>query len=190
MKDAEFLLKRLTSSERRLDELIADAGGAGMRKDEAARMLYSMNEEGAISIVEPLPPHSLVQYLRSPRGAWVLGVGLFVLLTLSAVYILPSSTPIVYIRYMAGSAFILYLPGYSLVEALYSKADELDSLERLALSMGLSLAVVPLVGLVLNYTPWGVRMDPIVVSLSLLTLLLVIVSAQRKLQLLRRVNGV
>jgi hypothetical protein len=184
VKGPDFL-KTMTSMERRLDELIAEAEGAGMRRDEAAKMLYSLKEEGAVSIVEPHPLSSLAEYLRSPRGAWVLGVALFVLLTLAAVYVLPSSTPIVYVRYMAGSVFILYLPGYSLVEALYSKADELDSLERLALSMGLSLAVVPLVGLVLNYTPWGVRMDPVVVSLSLLTLLLVLLSAYRKLQLLR-----
>jgi uncharacterized membrane protein len=39
--------------------------------------------------------------------------------------------------------------------------------ERVALSLGLSLAVVPLIGLVLNYTPWGIRLTPILVSLAL-----------------------
>jgi len=34
-------------------------------------------------------------------------------------------------------------------------------------SVGLSLAVVPLIGLILNYLPWGIRLGPIVVSLSL-----------------------
>ncbi|MEM1745096.1 MAG: DUF1616 domain-containing protein, partial [Candidatus Nezhaarchaeales archaeon] len=57
-------------------------------------------------------------------------------------------------------------------------------LERLALSIGLSLALVPLVGLILNYTPWGIRLDPIMVSLSLLTLGLLFIASVRKYGLL------
>jgi len=30
-----------------------------------------------------------------------------------------------------------------------------DGIERVALSFGLSIAIVPLIGLVLNFTPWG-----------------------------------
>ncbi|MHB8987039.1 MAG: DUF1616 domain-containing protein [Eubacteriales bacterium] len=40
-----------------------------------------------------------------------------------------------------------------------------DGIERVALSFGLSIAVVPLVGLILNYTPWGIRLAPILASL-------------------------
>ncbi len=67
-----------------------------------------------------------------------------------------------------------------MIEALYPKADELERLERFALGVGLSLAVVPLVGLVLNYTPWGIRLDPIFASLSLLTLALGLGGVYRK----------
>jgi uncharacterized membrane protein len=34
----------------------------------------------------------------------------------------------------------------------------------------MSLALVPLVGLLLNYTPWGIRLTPITLSLTALTL--------------------
>jgi uncharacterized membrane protein len=51
--------------------------------------------------------------------------------------------------------------------------------------VGLSLALVPLVGLVLNYTPWGIRLEPSVISLSILTLALSLVSARRKLGYIR-----
>jgi uncharacterized membrane protein len=67
-----------------------------------------------------------------------------------------------------------------LIEALYSKRDELDRLERFALGVGLSLAVVPLVGLVLNYTPWGIRLDPVFAALILLTLALGCIGVYRK----------
>jgi uncharacterized membrane protein len=36
------------------------------------------------------------------------------------------------------------------------------------------------VGLLLNYTPWGIRLDPIVVSLVALGLALALVAAVRK----------
>ena len=48
------------------------------------------------------------------------------------------------------------------------------------MSIGLSLAVVPLLGLGLNYTPWGVRFYPVLVSLFLFSLLMSIAAAYRR----------
>ena len=62
----------------------------------------------------------------------------------------------------------------------YPKKEDLGPLERLALSIGLSLALVPLLGLVLNYTPWGIRLNPIFTGLSLLTLALAAMAVVRK----------
>lgn len=62
--------------------------------------------------------------------------------------------------------FIIFTPGYCLIAALYPRKDSLDAIERLALSFATSIAVVPLIGLVLNYTPWGIRMVPILLSVS------------------------
>ena len=61
--------------------------------------------------------------------------------------------------------FVLLFPGYTLVTALLPKRGNLDGLERLALSFGLSLAVVPLMGLVLNFTPWGIGLRPMMIAL-------------------------
>ncbi|HNR26717.1 MAG TPA: DUF1616 domain-containing protein, partial [Methanobacteriaceae archaeon] len=49
-----------------------------------------------------------------------------------------------------------------------------------ALSFGLSIAVTPLIGLVLNYTPWGIRLDPILVSLAGFTLPMCLISHLRR----------
>jgi uncharacterized membrane protein len=65
---------------------------------------------------------------------------------------------------------VLFVPGYALIAALFPGKADLDGIERLALSFGLSIAVVPLIGLALNYTPWGIRLDPILTSLVLFTL--------------------
>lgn len=59
-------------------------------------------------------------------------------------------------------------------------ARGIDSIERVALSFGLSIAVVPLLGLVLNFTPWGIRLLPILVSLSGFTLGMTAVAATRR----------
>ncbi len=62
--------------------------------------------------------------------------------------------------------FIIFTPGYCLIAALYPRKDSLDTIERLALSFGTSIAVVPLLGLVLNYTPWGIRLVPILLTVA------------------------
>ncbi|AKB76637.1 hypothetical protein MSHOH_0154 [Methanosarcina horonobensis HB-1 = JCM 15518] len=76
------------------------------------------------------------------------------------------------IRNIVGLPLVLFLPGYALIAALFPAKSDLDGIERTALSFGLSIAVVPLIGLGLNYTPWGIRLLPILTSLSLFTLLM------------------
>lgn len=102
------------------------------------------------------------------------------------------------LRVLFGLPLVLFVPGYALVAALFPEAggssgqssvdeaeptspDEgIDGIERVALSFGLSIAVVPLIGLVLNFTPWGIRLVPIMVAISSVTLLLVAVGARRR----------
>jgi uncharacterized membrane protein len=55
-----------------------------------------------------------------------------------------------------GLLLALFSPGYSLVVAIFPKRYDLDLVRRLALGFGLSIAVVVLVGIILNFTPWGI----------------------------------
>ncbi len=91
-----------------------------------------------------------------------------------------AATPI---RTVLGLPMVLFLPGYALIAALFPSKDDLDGIERLALGFGLSIAVVPLIGLGLNYTPWGIRLIPILVSLSVFTLFMCVVAVYRRAQL-------
>ena len=89
------------------------------------------------------------------------------------------SLPVVFfttgpLRIALGLLFVLFFPGYTLLSALFPRRSSLGGIERIALSLGLSIAVVPLVGLVLNYTPWGIRLYSVTVSV---TLFIVIASA-------------
>jgi len=141
---------------------------------------------GKIRVVDPNPPKTYVEYLaRADYSLWLWTLLLLVAMTVSSVYLSTVLYPVLYLRYVLGSVLVLFAVGYSTVEALYPEERSLTSLERLALSIGLSLAVVPLVGLILNYTPWGIRLEPVLVSLSLYTSLLALVAAYRKFKLLR-----
>lgn len=79
----------------------------------------------------------------------------------------PSIEPV---RVALGLLLVLFSPGYVLVSALFPRKEQLSGVERVALGLGLSLALVPLIGLVLNFTPWGIRLTPILGTLSIWTL--------------------
>jgi len=93
---------------------------------------------------------------------------LFTLLCTPFVLIPPlNETPI---RIILGLPLVLFLPGYALIAALFPRKDDLDGIERIALSFGLSIAITPLLGLALNYTPFGIRLSPILIVLSVFTI--------------------
>ena len=103
----------------------------------------------------------------------------FVIVSVVIIIVPPlNATPI---RAVVGFPLLLFLPGFSLVSALFPREDELDVLERIALSIGLSICVVVFVGLGLNYTPWGIRLGPVLLALSAFTLVMTAVSAVRRL---------
>lgn len=130
-------------------------------------------------------------------------LALIAVTSVAAVAIVPGlrSTPI---RVVFGLLFVLFVPGYAVVSALFPESSistrtgipefedvdsditseagfeslgltevidaRIDNLERVVLSFGTSIVVVPLVGLALSVTPWGLRTVPIVVAISLVSL--------------------
>ena len=74
------------------------------------------------------------------------------------------------LRIVLGLPLVLFFPGYTLIAALFPRTNDLSSIERVALSVGLSIVVVPLIGLILNYTPWGLKLYPILISLIIFIL--------------------
>ncbi|MEM2167651.1 MAG: DUF1616 domain-containing protein [Candidatus Bathyarchaeia archaeon] len=168
----------------------------------AAKELHRMVKAGVAKIYDPSPPRAFSSFLISRYNASFILASLALALGIICIYIseslrvsvaasrfhpllYPLSAAIMLMRYALGSIIVLFLPGYSLVEALYPGEGELSPLERLALSIGLSLALVPLIGLILNYTPWGIRLNPTIIATTLLIVILLLASAYRKFMLLR-----
>ncbi len=94
-------------------------------------------------------------------------------------------TPLSYlpVRIPLGLVMVLFVPGYTLIAALFPKIGDLEGIERIALSFGLSIAVVPLIGLALNYTPWGIRLVPVVISVVTFTIAMAAAAYWRRMSL-------
>lgn len=137
-------------------------------------------------------------------------VGMVVLTNVAVFAPVIRETPL---RVPVGLAFVLFVPGYAFIAALFPEAGEdpattaqeesvttdggeqpvegivgvtrsgIDGIERVALSFGLSIAIVPLIGLVLNFTPWGIRLSPIMVAVSGFTLGTTAIAAHRRWKL-------
>ena len=149
-----------------------------------------MEKEEKIEVEYPVPPEShFIGHLKNiDSSLWFYIVLLTCLSTFISIYLIQTLYPMVLLRWVLASIFILFLPGYSLVEALFPKRSVLDGIERFALSIGLSIAVTPLIGLLLNYTPWGIRLEPLVISLSIFTLSMSFLASYRKFVIGKTVN--
>lgn len=130
--------------------------------------------------------------LLLPAGVRAIPVDLALVGVVTALTALSVALPVVRdtpLRAVLAVPFILFCPGYAVVSALYpdrfrdagstqttERPDQtrdpeasLTVLERIALSFATSLAIVPLIGVTLNVTWFGVRLVPVVISLCLIT---------------------
>jgi len=138
--------------------------------------ILQLQSQGKITLRElpTRPPEKLATYLKTKETYWYWITLILAIATALTVFTIPENAyPIVYARYLLGSIFVLFLPGYAFIKALFPTelfpTKELDNIARVALSIGMSLALVPITGLILNYTPWGISLTPIVLSLLSLT---------------------
>ena len=74
------------------------------------------------------------------------------------------------LRIILGLPFIFFSPGYITVAFLFPKKNSLSIIERIALSIGLSIVIVTLIGFGLSYSPWGIDLYPVLVSITIFTI--------------------
>lgn len=118
-------------------------------------------------------------------GEWEMNLGIYVsfifsLILLIVINFVAIGSPLVFLRWVLGSAFVVFFPGYVATEALFPKAAELDSTERLAVTMGLSLGLMLMLALFLNYSAWGIQATPIAISLTFMTIMFGAVALLRR----------
>ncbi|WP_255196459.1 DUF1616 domain-containing protein [Halorarius litoreus] len=94
---------------------------------------------------------------------------------------------------------VVFLPGYAAISAIFPKGTEhgetqrskpathrvlenITGVERVGLAFGLSIAIVALLAVVLNNTPWGIRRIPLIVSVNMFTVLATVIAAGRRMR--------
>jgi uncharacterized membrane protein len=75
---------------------------------------------------------------------------------------------------------VLFIPGYCFISALFPKNDDISFMERIALSVGLSVVIISLIGLGLNFTIWGIQLDPLVIFLALFSWIMIFIAYIRR----------
>ena len=175
---------------------------------------YAIPPEKMNNILIELETEDLLHFLKSEpniktsakaqifsiKALWYWTTLIFSFVTILMVLLIPASDyPLVYLRYVFGFVFVLFLPGHTLTKLLFStglprivvfstthqiltSSHNFETIERFSLSVGLSLALLPMLGLILNYTPWGVRLVPITLSLLALTIVFATAAILREYQ--------
>lgn len=108
-------------------------------------------------------------------------LAIIVFVTIAAIFVTVPPLNETPMRALFGFVLIFFVPGYVFVSALFSE-EELNELERIALSIGLSICVVIFIGLGLNYSPWGIRLDAILFSVSTFTLFFAIICSYMRVR--------
>lgn len=186
----ELAFKKMSGQDVTVRSLVADLSSElGYKSDRIISRLMQLESEGKVKVVERSPSSSLASYAFSANSLWFWASLFATGLSVVSIYI--TSGVALYLRYLFGGALILFLPGYSLTQFLFARRQEMeDSVTRVALSIGLSIALVPLLALVLNYTPYGIRLLPIAITLGAFTALFLFLGLAKKHKYYKMLNEI
>ncbi len=146
--------------------------------EEIIESVLKLQTEGTILFEnQNLQSRNLRTYLKSGAAIWY-WVTIVVIILATLVFILSESIyPWIYVRNVLGLIFILFLPGFAFIKALFpikiyakSSNGNLEEIEHIALSIGMSIALVSTAGLLLYYSPWGLDFVTIILFLVTFTL--------------------
>ncbi len=159
-------------------------------EEEILDAISDLQAEGKVRLIKPnlTSPSSFSSYLKCKEAIWFWASLAIAVLTLFSSFLISSDLyPWSYLRNFLGLIFIMWLPGYVFIRMLLpvhepfrDSSSTLGNLERIALSIIVSLAFVSIIGLILNYTPWGINLTTIVISLFILSLVFVVFALVRE----------
>ena len=135
---------------------------------------------GYVESVGPSPTN-FSHYL----GSWNYGFRLWafvvaMLFVFPIVEFLQVGFPLIVVRWVAATFLVLFAPGFALVWVLFPSRRLMSGLNRLALTIAMSIFMVPATGLVLNYTPIGIDPRTIAAILIVVTIGLLFGGAYRE----------
>jgi hypothetical protein len=150
-----------------------------LEEKEIINAILKLESKGKINFSKDPKALSFTSYMKNIKSVWYWTILIFEVITIILVFTIPENFyPWFYFRNIFGLIFVLILPGYVFVKAIFPikilnvrVASQFEKIERLALSLGMSLALVSIIGLLLYYSPWGVEITPLVFGLLMFTLI-------------------
>jgi uncharacterized membrane protein len=88
------------------------------------------------------------------------------------------------LRIVLGIICLLFFPGYALLALLFPRKDSMTGQERVALSFVASFAIVLILVLILNFTPWGIRLESVFITIVCFNLAAALSALYRRRRLL------
>lgn len=149
-----------------------------MEKDEIMEIVLQLKRDGKVEYLNEMTleeKQSFSSFLNTRAARWYWITLLLIALTVVAVFTINEQSTFAFIRSSLGFVFVVIIPGYSLIRAIlpkrFSKSGktQIDQLTGFLLGIVLSIGIVSMVGLVLDYSDWGVNLNSLVFSLSILT---------------------
>jgi uncharacterized membrane protein len=86
-------------------------------------------------------------------------------------------------RIILGLPFALFFPGYVLVAAVFPRQSGAGNILRFTLSVAVSFTLTAIIGIILNYTSLGIKLYPMLYTLTALTITTSLVAWYRWLRL-------
>lgn len=154
-----------------------------LSEEEIVDLISELEDEKSVKLVAPLVVNNGWNTLFSLEtlSFWVIVILCSIILGLTL--FAPNTVSFVlYVQYFFGVPFVLYLPGYSLMNVIFPKQAEnsqtnLGSIDRFLLNFFFSLALTAVLSFILAYAPWGLNaksfvlcMFTIIISLSIYSL--------------------
>ncbi|MFX1475156.1 MAG: DUF1616 domain-containing protein [Promethearchaeota archaeon] len=188
----ESLLSRRFNTVR---EVVRALEVSGVKQAVTLRVIQDLAREGEVILNLPGAPDDAVMAPISTLGEYLqcrLSLDLWITLLLlvlgvATTFLIPANLyPLVIIRWVFSGLFLFFIPGFAFVRSLFPFDRYVDQWERLALSIISSIGLFILVAFAFNFTPWGIRLIPIAIGVSVITLITIILATYRRVKILTR----
>jgi Protein of unknown function (DUF1616) len=138
--------------------------------EEIQNAVKKLESEKKIMLLEPDTKGHFFDYiLRSYNGLSLWLTTAATCLIMALVFLLPNIEPWSYMRMITGAVFVLFIPGNALVQLLFAHRN-MEQTEQMVLSVGLSIALISIIGLMLKYILSALTVESAVISIGMLSI--------------------
>jgi uncharacterized membrane protein len=118
-----------------------------------------------------------INYLTTSQASWYWTIVVVSIVTLFSAFFIPAdAVPFSFLRNIFGLLFVFLLPGFAFLKAVFPQgflgkesSEALVLIVHFAVSIGLSVALAPMVGLFLYYTQLGFSVYSVTLGLLIFT---------------------